>query len=181
MHNKQEKTSLQSAGTGILGDPHELSHLILECANRGEPREDFLGEVCRLILDRAGCDMLNIVYRENERWYLCNSSRGPGDKPSGVTIALMGREICGGGLPGRIEALAQLRNKILCNKTFPGSSFTPHGSFWTGNAAKPLKMHSGTGDGEAQIQINIGGEFLCFFGKSVFRQIATEQQHICVT
>jgi hypothetical protein len=33
-------------------------------------------------------------------------------------------------------------------------------------------LHSGT---------NIGSEFLCFFGKPVFCEIATQQRHVCAS
>ncbi len=160
MNNKQEKAVTHAGGKRSLEETRKLSQLILDCANRGEPRADFLGEVCGLILDYARCDMINIVYRENERWYLCNSSPRAGGMSPNISIALMGREICGGGLPGQIEALAQLRNRILCDNKFQtGSSFSKHGSFWVGNVGKPQKTHADPDGGAEKLRINIGGRF----------------------
>ncbi len=160
MNSKQEKAGTHAGGKRVLEETRRLSQLILDCANRGEPQKDFLGEVCRLILDHTRCDMINIVYRENERWYLCNSAAGPEGKSPNISIAMMGREICGGGLPGNIEALAQLRNRILCDpKIQLGSCFNSHGSFCVGNAGKPRTVHPGSEGDAEQIQIKIDGRF----------------------
>jgi signal transduction histidine kinase len=120
-------------------DFRALSHAILTCANRGEPKVAFLREVTELMMNFSGCDAIRIVFKDGDKYSCASvcSSGGPAD---------FRLEPCSADL-GRIEhsptvsILDQLAGDVLRRNFDPSLPFfTPFGSFWTGNADLPLEF-----------------------------------------
>jgi two-component system NtrC family sensor kinase len=115
-----------------------LSQRILESANLGTPREDFLKEVALLILDFSGCDQVELRLKEAGKLFRGLLRK---EDPSAFRLETLST------LPDRdgrhLPCLSQSSAlEDLCRKVCKGQTdsslpfFTKAGSFWTGDAER---------------------------------------------
>lgn len=109
-----------------------FSRALLECANRGPSRIEFLPEATRLLFDITQCDRLELRARSGPVCYRWRAAAGPAD---GILELLQTDDYLTVATPeGDPQALAleRLAGDILAgrlDRSLPGG--TPHGSFWT--------------------------------------------------
>ncbi|UCG61628.1 MAG: hypothetical protein JSV52_15170 [Candidatus Zixiibacteriota bacterium] len=119
-----------------------LTSRILEFADSGVPRAQFLKELSRIMIEFTGCYILSLVIQYQSRCYRCELTRDAGkpfrfdvvpgtpDEKARVTWSL-----------GRNDALERLCDDIIGRRTNASAPwFTRHGSMWTGDMSSlPLK------------------------------------------
>lgn len=127
-----------------------LSYRILRAANAAETTVNFLRQVCEMIADCAECDVVEIRVRERnkctkheltirpQRLHLYRIIECPGataEAPSGEY--------------GPEQALEYLSRDIMLGRYDPAREFfTPHGTFWTGDADRPFTFRPHGGEPE---------------------------------
>jgi len=146
--NKTSKQSNLSNSCPVLTDEIKtLSHQVLEFANRGIPRVDFLRDISKLLSDFSQCDILELWLSEGNIYIHCAVARQTqylfqyevllSDRDKNLTVVprFQGNSI-----------LDSLRIDIILGKHDSASPyFTPYGSFWTGEIDKYLVSLSGHG------------------------------------
>ncbi len=141
-------------------DFRALSHSILNCANRGEPKIDFMREVLCLILDFSSCDAVRTISREGGNLQCFSARRNDQAACSFENIP------CPPSKNG--ESNSEQRSPLECltqdvinrNADPMLPFFTAYGSFWTGDADKPLDFGQVTRGYSRFHGLIIGGEFL---------------------
>lgn len=117
-----------------------LSHRILRAANAAGTTVDFLREVCAMIADFAGCDVVEVRVRERDKCTKHELTVHPEklhayriiDCPSASAAALPEDHV-----PG--AALEFLSRDIMLGRYDPGERFfTANGAFWTGDTDRPF-------------------------------------------
>jgi signal transduction histidine kinase len=120
-----------------------LARLILQHANLGTPRIQFLRRVSTLLLEFSDCETLELQLFGDIQYRWRATSR-PKDS---FSFQLTDNDVDRGGpVPwsdrGR-QDLTQLTRKALSRYIDPSAPcFTEHGSFWTGDIVKTLADHS---------------------------------------
>jgi K+-sensing histidine kinase KdpD len=157
--NRREKSEMRPPGARLPGDFRTLSHRILDCANRGEPKADFQLEITRLLIEFSGCDAVNIILRED-----CQLSRGRASTGQDGAVVLdmipASREE-GQKHFGDMSALERLRQHVMsgaCDPSLP--FFTSYGSLWTGDATQPFSLPPTPGSNDHAQEVKLNGEFL---------------------
>jgi len=112
-----------------------LSHAILTCANRGEPKIDFVREVSELILNFSGCDDIRIVFKDNGK-YSCSSAQAHGKSAEFKMEPYSPGEFDDIIAKSAIDIISHHVWERRFDPSLP--FFTPYGSFWTGDTGKPL-------------------------------------------
>jgi signal transduction histidine kinase len=125
-----------------------LSHQILDFANRGYSKFEFIGEISKVILEFSGCDSLELWLKEENKYIYLEIGRGqdfpvkykviyekdltnikcyPSDADNSIINQL------------RIDVIQQKRENYKAH-------FTDYGSFWSGDIATDLKFFKGSKD-----------------------------------
>jgi GAF domain-containing protein len=147
--------------------PHrlgELIHTLLFLTHRGLSREDFLRQAAEILLDFSGCDIVEIRIAESGRRQRCvawMAENGqircdcrfllPGDPespPSDFISSALPESITDAVLHGRFSAAAPF--------------LTRAGSFWTGDAARPILLREKGGAPADSHTVVIGGDYQSF-------------------
>jgi two-component system NtrC family sensor kinase len=68
---KQKTKASVKSGRKSAQDFSALSHEILDYANRGIPRIDFLRQISRELIEFSGCDALELWFRESNKYVRC--------------------------------------------------------------------------------------------------------------
>lgn len=159
IRDRRGKSDAGLPGSRLPEDFQGLSHLILNCANRGEPKADFLQEIIRLLIDFSGCDAIRIIFRENIQLFYCSASTGE----DGAVVVDMTNAPSGGGQKycRGMPAIDRLRRQVMSGTCdLSASCFTPYGSFWTGDATQPFSLLPGPGSDVPSQKLKLDGEFL---------------------
>jgi two-component system NtrC family sensor kinase len=122
-----------------------LSHSILNCANRGEPKSDFLCEVAQLILRFSGCDTVRIISLEGKAYFCCSASKKDKSLKFEISVYPFDVNIKQDGAESNFDPALPF--------------FTSSGSFWTGNADQPLVFGQITQDYSHFHGLIIGGDY----------------------
>lgn len=142
--------------------PHhfgELLHKLLFYTHQGLTRFDFLRQACGILMEFSGCDVLEVRIGENGRSYRCRSwldaegamrwdffsSADPKSKPVSTGKGPVPEPILEGVLNGDLTVAAPF--------------LTRSGSFWTGDAARPILLRGKGGKTQGSRTMVIGGEF----------------------
>jgi signal transduction histidine kinase len=142
--------------------PHhlgELLHKLLFYTHQGLTRFDFLRQACGILMEFSGCDMLEIRIGENSRSYRCRSwldtegamhcdfvsPADPKSKPVTTNKGPVPEPLPEGVLSGDLTVAAPF--------------LTRGGSFWTGDAARPILLRDKGGKTQGSRTMVIGGEF----------------------
>jgi signal transduction histidine kinase len=113
----------------------DLSHRILDAANRFSQRIDFLREVTKLVVGFSGCNVVELWVEENEVQSRCEARRHPKES----FRFEMTRNVQNGTVSRNHSHLERLSREILSGHFDPSLPFfTERGSFWTGNSAMPV-------------------------------------------
>jgi two-component system NtrC family sensor kinase len=132
------------AGRKLVKDYQTLSHRILELANLGVFRLDFMREVSSILMNFSGCDMVELRMKAHGKYYRFQAKHGSsnGDifeimdcakDKHGVIVGCFRDESC---------------EEILCRDIFLGDIdnslpfFSPGGSYWTGDREKTKEFLS---------------------------------------
>ena len=156
----QEGNPLLNRGGGHTLRFRDLLHRLFSMANQGFMRLDFLQMASGSILEFLACDVLEVRLEEAGKVYRCRASAGKG----------VSRFICDGPPlePGHLEALAegpsmtdQIMDSVLRGQFLAASPFsTRGGSFWTGDASRPVLLRESGRHDASPRSLFIGGEFL---------------------
>jgi signal transduction histidine kinase len=138
----EELSRRPESGSATLKLPEDfraLSNAILTCANRGEPKVDFLREIAEMIINFSGCDGIRIIFKENGGYSLCNAFKHGDIIDIGIEpyppAEYRAAETLG---TAAVETIAR---DVLHRDFDPALPFfTAYGSFWTGNADEPLSF-----------------------------------------
>ena len=138
-----------------------LSHSILTCANRGEPKIDFMREVSTLLLKFSGCDAIKIFFREDGKYSCCSTRISP-DGSLNFNLELCSFDFTEQPTVGNSDAaLRFLSWTVMKRRTDPSLPFfTDFGSFWTGNSDRPLIFGQVTSEYNRLHGLEIGGDHL---------------------
>ncbi|MEW5806107.1 MAG: ATP-binding protein [Acidobacteriota bacterium] len=122
----------------------KLSHRILELADRGILRVDFLSEVARTMTDFSGADSVEIWIRENNKCFRCEARQDSEQVFNLETLIIEPRKDNGKFACFRRDSkLAQLQEAVLEGRIDSSDrSFTSEGSFWTGNIENEFLLAS---------------------------------------
>jgi len=139
-------------------DFYVLSRRLLNSANRGLSRIDFLRQISKLIIDFAGCDEMELRLKDGILTYGWKFRLHPREisafeilpgvqNPDGKIIP------CSHG-----DSLLERLCRDVLSGRFESSSpfFTRHGSFWTGDAEMPLDFYPAT---NKPVPAVIGGDY----------------------
>jgi two-component system NtrC family sensor kinase len=137
-----------------------LSQRILHYANRGEPRIDFLRGICKLLLEFSGCAAVELWLKEGDEYYRCLSKLEPEisfeHKSIPSKVDENGKTIP---IPQEDSDLERLRADIMRgqpDRTLP--NLTKRGSFWVGDANKPLSLKSQDGEKSQPLSFSTDGD-----------------------
>jgi GAF domain-containing protein len=144
--------------------PHrlgELIHTLLFLTHRGLSRADFLRQAAEVLFDFSGCDIVEIRVAEGGRsqrclaWMtengqICCDCRflvpgAPDDPPAGSISSALPETIIDDVLHGRFSPAAPF--------------LTRAGSFWTGDAARPILLREKGGTPADSHTVVIGGDY----------------------
>ncbi len=139
----------------------QLSQAILQCANRGLTRVEFLREVSSVLMEFCGCDAVEVRLNEGDLHYRWEATRRP---QKATRLELVRWTVREGGrvIPAsRNDAdLERLCSDVACqhfDSALP--FFTGNGSFWTGDTCEPLVPNAGTDRRKAAESLCIGGHY----------------------
>jgi signal transduction histidine kinase len=123
-------------------DFRALSSQILQYANRGFLRIDFLREIAKLIAEFSGCDAAVLHLKERGKYYRCAFT--PHAAPSFSLDSAPYTENDANLPPFQDNSsLQQLRREVLLGAFDPASPFfTKNGSFWTNDIDDPKLINT---------------------------------------
>ena len=159
--NKPEGAESHAHGTKLPHQLGELLHKLLFLTHRSFTRKEFLRQAVEILIDYSGCDVVEIRVAEGGRsrsclaWTTEDGSVGTecrGFEPpeqvasaSNVMASPIPQEISEAVLNGRFYAAAPF--------------LTRAGSFWTGDAARPVLLREKGGSHADSRAIVIGGDY----------------------
>jgi len=144
----------------LIEDFQNLSNRILQYANRGALRTDFQREVPRMILEFSGCDAVTLWLKDHGKYFRSEVKCYSG-QPLLFDIKSCGQNENGEIIPGSDDDsdLLSLCNHLIQGRVNPFQPMlTKNGSFWTGNAKKPISLRLKSGKKSHLRDFNLGGE-----------------------
>ena len=158
----QDPTPLLHRGGGRGLRFRDLRHRLFSMAHQGFLRLDFLQMACGSVLEFLACDVIEVRLEEAGKEYRCRGTTGKG----------VSRFICDAPLqeplprppaadPEGPSLTDQIMDSVLLGQCLAAAPFsTRGGSFWTGDASRPVLLReSGRQDGPPRSLV-IGGEYL---------------------
>lgn len=138
--SRVQYSTMHPLGSVSPKDFRGLSHRILQCANSGVSRIDFLRETTKMLLDFSECDAVELRLKCKDICFRCKAAHQP-RQPFAVEVARWKEKeqsplfIC-----SRDENALEELCQVLVEKQYVSSApfFTKRGSFWTGNARDSL-------------------------------------------
>ena len=137
-------TSGKVFGRGINGRQAEdfryLSHQILECANRGIPKVEFLHEMVKILLEFSDCDSVELWIKESDKYVKCGVQQGQDD----TFKYEIGKKVDhdDGTSSSHFSDPDIIEQAIITvtRRKFDGTSplYTGYGSFWTGDLKRDI-------------------------------------------
>ena len=159
----QEGNPLLNRGGGRSPRFRDLLHRLFSMANQGYLRLDFLQMASGSILEFLGCDVLEVRLEEAGKVYRCKAEVGQGVSRFICAAPTQGPTPSG---PGALEPEGpsltdQIMEAVLGGQFQAASPFsTRGGSFWTGDASRPVLLRErGRLDAQPRSLV-IGGEYL---------------------
>jgi len=158
---RSKRIDALASGCKPMKDFRDLSHRILQYANRGGPVVEFLREVSKTLVDFSGCDAVELLLKEGDHYFRCEARRRakqffrfeiiPSARNDGV------RSVSGS---QKDSGLGWICNYII-NGGFDSSLplFTKNGSFWISNAKDPLDFHLKANGEERPRNLCISGHY----------------------
>lgn len=142
--------------------PHhlgELLHRLLFLTHRGLARQDFLHHAAELMLEFSGCDVVEIRVREASRSQRCLAwIDGRGETHCDCHYIIAGDPGLSAGMSGPIPE--PILEAVLDGRFAAVAPFlTRYGSFWTGDAARPILLRDKGGMPSGSHTILIGGDY----------------------
>ena len=121
----------------------DLLHRLFSMANQGSMRPVFLQMATGSILEFLACDLLEVRLEQTGRTYRCQATGAGGVSGSNGNASLQ----------SILDAM--LRGQFLAASPF----FTRGGSFWTGDATRPILLRDDRQDAEPRSLV-LGGDYL---------------------
>jgi signal transduction histidine kinase len=117
-----------------------LSHSIMDYANRGIPRIEFLNEIVKILLEFSGCEAAELLLEESDKYVRCGI-----DYQSDLAFKyeIIGKKNHDDGTSSPFFKESSVINQLIVDvvrKKHDDSPpfFTKSGSFWTGNLKSDL-------------------------------------------
>ena len=148
--NSQISSKIHNSRGNVLFGFRELLHKLLSYANLEYSRLEFLRRISSSILIFSGADMLSIRIDEDDKITRC---RAIYDEHGDVrTELLLPDSASTGSEAGELE-IDPIPGPILKaidtgNIAAPSNFLTRSGSFWIGDTARPILLHSTDADGD---------------------------------
>lgn len=141
-----------------------LSDHILNCANRGMLRVDFLREILKKLRDFSGCNTVELRLKEGDKYYLCKIIHVTKPSFRFKSISCLQDE------DGKIIPCPKDNSMLekICKDVFLGRFdpslpfFTKKGSFWTGDIDTLLTYRSEGSKRAHNLGSTIGGDHKSF-------------------
>lgn len=131
----------------LLEDIRVLSHRLLQFANRGRSKIDFLRDVSLVLLDSSNCDEIELWIRRENGCYHGRAKNAPQPCFSleSISSSPKGRKAipCASKTPDFAQLCEDIFDGVQ-NSTLP--CFTKAGSFWTGDLDKTLTQAEKQGE-----------------------------------
>jgi two-component system NtrC family sensor kinase len=161
MKGRSDVTGSGGRGGMRIEQGAQLSQAILQCANRGLTRMEFLREVSSVLMEFCGCDAVEVRLNEGDLHYRWEATRRP-QKAARLelvrwTVREGGRVIPASGNNADLERLC---SDVACqhfDSTLP--FFTSNGSFWTGDTWEPLALSKGSSPRGTAESLHVGGHY----------------------
>ena len=150
--SSQDGNPLLSRGGGRAFRFRDLLHRLFSMANQGFMRLEFLQIGCGSVLEFLACDVLEVRLEEAGKIYRCKATAGLG--ASRFSCDAPGGDSAGSAMTDHIME-AVLRGQFLAASPFS----TRGGSFWTGDATRPVLLREGGTQGAHHRSLVIGGEY----------------------
>jgi hypothetical protein len=140
------------------GHPHrfrELLERLLHFASQGFTRTEFLRLTAGFLLEFSSCDQVEMRIEDGERTLVCTCVLEAGGTRLDVRTAAAGGPPPAEGMGTVLDWIAEevLRGRFAAAPPFA----TRSGSFWTGDAARPVVLWSGAGSQTQPRSAVIGG------------------------
>ena len=138
-----------------------LSRRILDLANQGMVRIEFLRQVAVALVDFSECDRLELRLIERGKLYRCRISRH-GEESFLMDTVPCRRDASGTAVPSIEDGtdLEQVCEGVLIGRVdLSQPFFTENGSLWTGDAKRLENLDLKYLGLEAEGKVNIGGDF----------------------
>jgi hypothetical protein len=129
----------------------DLLHRLFSMANQGFLRLDFLQMACGSLLEFLGCDLVEVRLEDSGKVFRCRATAGEGE-----TRFRTGDP--GTGPPSAADGILE----AVARGQFPGLPpfSTRSGSFWTGDARRPVLLRDGSRPGTPARSEVLGGDHL---------------------
>ena len=139
----------------------QLSQAILQCANRGLTRMDFLREVSSVLMEFCDCDAVEVRLNEGDLHYRWEATRRP---RKAVRLELVRWTVRKGGrvIPATRDHadLERLCTDVACQRFDAALPFfTSNGSFWTGDTWEHLALNTKADPRRPAESLCIGGHY----------------------
>ncbi|UCE66699.1 MAG: hypothetical protein JSU85_01385 [Candidatus Zixiibacteriota bacterium] len=133
-----------------------LSRRIMECANRGIPKVEFLHEIVKILLEFTGCETAELWLKESDKYIHCGIDY---QSDAAFKYEIADKKDHDDGASSPFFEESSVINQLIVNviqKKFDDSLafFTKNGSFWTGNMKSDL--HAAIKSGEKSSDQNLG-------------------------
>jgi len=156
-----KKSGLEKANNGeISGELAEdfryLSHRIMDYANRGIPRIEFLDEIVKILLEFTGCEAVELWLKESDKYVRCMIDYQTDFE---FKYEIISKKNHDDGTSSPFLKEPSVVNQLIVNvirKKFDDSLpfFTKNGSFWAGNIK--LDLYAAIKSGKKDYNQNLG-------------------------
>lgn len=160
-YRRSKRIDTHVPGRKLAQDFRNLSHRILDYANRGIPKIDFLREVSKMLINFSGCDTVELRVKEGDKCNRCEVTRRRKRSFRFVTVP------CTENDDGNFTNDSQYDSGIerLCRDIVRGHFdpslpfFTRNGSFWTHDVDKLQGFRPEVG-GKLHVRaLNVGEDY----------------------
>jgi hypothetical protein len=159
--NKPEGVEMYARGTKLPHQLGELLHKLLFLSHRGLTRKESLRQAVEILIDYSGCDVVEVRVAEGGRYRSCLAWT---TEDGGVCAECRGFEP-----PEQVASASHLMaspipqeisEAVLNGRFYAAAPFlTRAGSFWTGDAARPILLREKGGSHADSRAIVIGGDY----------------------
>ncbi len=152
---------IKGSGRKSVDDFRPLSHQILNHANRGVPRVEFLRETSKLLSGFSGCDTIELWLREDDKYIHCEiTGQNEHSFKYEIVLSIENGDDVIIPRPQVNSFIDHLRADIIRKQFDPSLSvFTTNGSYWTGDMKKSLNSMSKFHEYKHYRSQNINGNY----------------------
>jgi two-component system NtrC family sensor kinase len=160
-NGKSKRKDTPALSRNLAEDFRVLSQGILDYANRGLPRIDFVREVSKMLIDFSGCDAVELRIKRREKYYRCEAMRDTKQFFRFEHLPCMQTK------DGRMipclkddSGIEKLCRDMMLGRFDPSLPFfTKNGSFWTNDLCKSSTLRGQKGGRSPVHNLSLGGDY----------------------